>query len=300
MRFMPDVKQPDRRPRARRSRNNFVNYSLCCPSRATFLTGQYAHNHGVLSNNEDPTAATSRSTTATRSRSGCSSAGYYTGHIGKYLNGYERRPEHDPARVDRVARLDADLPVLRLPAERERHAGRLRDVRRPVLDRRLHPEGGRLHRAPGARIPAVLPLGRLPRAARRRPEPEPAAAGQLPGQRQAGAAPCDRVRRRAAARSRRRSTRPTSPTSRRAIQSDPLLDDADIANIQRALPLPARVAARRRRGREQHRRRRCATQGELDNTLFVYTSDNGFMHGEHRDPGRQGRALRALDPRPAR
>src|SRR6476620_4390321 len=30
--------------------NNFVNFSLCCPSRATFLTGQYAHNHGVLGN----------------------------------------------------------------------------------------------------------------------------------------------------------------------------------------------------------------------------------------------------------
>ena len=31
-------------------KNSFVNYSLCCPSRATFLTGQYAHNHGVLGN----------------------------------------------------------------------------------------------------------------------------------------------------------------------------------------------------------------------------------------------------------
>ena len=31
-------------------RNSFVNYSLCCPSRATFLTGQYMHNHGVLGN----------------------------------------------------------------------------------------------------------------------------------------------------------------------------------------------------------------------------------------------------------
>ena len=30
--------------------NSFLNFSLCCPSRSTFLTGQYAHNHGVWSN----------------------------------------------------------------------------------------------------------------------------------------------------------------------------------------------------------------------------------------------------------
>ena len=30
--------------------NAFASYSWCCPSRATMLLGQYAHNHGVVSN----------------------------------------------------------------------------------------------------------------------------------------------------------------------------------------------------------------------------------------------------------
>ena len=38
-----------------------------------------------------------------------------------------------------------------------------------------------------------------------------------------------------------------------------------------------------------------AAQGELENTLFVYTSDNGFFHGEHRVRGQDAR-LRAVDP----
>src|SRR5205085_10899782 len=30
--------------------DNIDSFSLCCPSRATFLTGQYSHNNGVRSN----------------------------------------------------------------------------------------------------------------------------------------------------------------------------------------------------------------------------------------------------------
>jgi arylsulfatase A-like enzyme len=36
--------------KAVRFSNAFVTNSLCCPSRATLLSGQYPHNHGALTN----------------------------------------------------------------------------------------------------------------------------------------------------------------------------------------------------------------------------------------------------------
>jgi arylsulfatase A-like enzyme len=32
--------------------NNITSFPLCCPSRASWITGQYAHNHGVIDNQE--------------------------------------------------------------------------------------------------------------------------------------------------------------------------------------------------------------------------------------------------------
>jgi arylsulfatase A-like enzyme len=71
--------------------NFFVSYALCCPSRASILRGQYAHNTGVLGNR--PPAGgfetfhdlgREASTVATWLKA----AGYRTGYFGKYLNGY--------------------------------------------------------------------------------------------------------------------------------------------------------------------------------------------------------------------
>ena len=67
--------------------NSFVNHSLCCPSRATMLTGQYSHNHGVRSNNP-PLGGFDRLNSSNTMPLWLQGAGYYTGEIGKYLNGY--------------------------------------------------------------------------------------------------------------------------------------------------------------------------------------------------------------------
>src|SRR6266545_293406 len=64
-----------------------VSYSLCCPSRTTFLTGQYAHNHGVL-DNAPPDGGYAKLRGAETLPVWLRRAGYATGHVGKFLNGY--------------------------------------------------------------------------------------------------------------------------------------------------------------------------------------------------------------------
>lgn len=68
--------------------NSFVNYSWCCPSRTTFLTGQYAHNHGVMGN-ALPDGGYDRLPASTLPV-WLRESGYATAHIGKFLNEYGR------------------------------------------------------------------------------------------------------------------------------------------------------------------------------------------------------------------
>jgi N-acetylglucosamine-6-sulfatase len=77
----------------------FVSYGLCCPSRATILRGQYAHNTGVWSNGNrgDPAGGwqafknnnLEQDNIATRLQG----AGYRTGLFGKYFNHYDGSTE---------------------------------------------------------------------------------------------------------------------------------------------------------------------------------------------------------------
>jgi N-acetylglucosamine-6-sulfatase len=67
--------------------NSFVTFSLCCPSRATALTGQYTHNHKV-SGLAPPLGGYVKMDTSEWLPLWLQDAGYRTIHLGKFLNGY--------------------------------------------------------------------------------------------------------------------------------------------------------------------------------------------------------------------
>ena len=66
--------------------NAFATTPACCPSRASIFTGQYVHNHGVLTNDGSTTINLDQSTTL---QARLQEQGYKTALFGKYLNGWD-------------------------------------------------------------------------------------------------------------------------------------------------------------------------------------------------------------------
>jgi len=79
-------------------RAQFVAYPYCAPSRVSFLTGLQAHNHGVFHNTGHKGGYyLYQQMEGNALPVWLSDAGYYVGHIGKFINDYNNvAPDHVP------------------------------------------------------------------------------------------------------------------------------------------------------------------------------------------------------------
>jgi arylsulfatase A-like enzyme len=66
--------------------NAFATTPLCCPARASIMSGRYAHNHGIETQQEGEAFELEQSKTMQRE---LKVAGYRTGIFGKFLNGWD-------------------------------------------------------------------------------------------------------------------------------------------------------------------------------------------------------------------
>jgi arylsulfatase A-like enzyme len=259
--------------------NSFASFPLCCPSRSTFLTGQYAHNHTVMGN-AAPTGGYEKLDHSNTLPVWLQRAGYRTVHIGKYLNGYGRRSatEIPPGWTEWYGSVDPSTYqfynyTLNENGRTVRYGADPASYQADVYTRKAVDAVRRL--APGG--PFFLSVAYLaPHSGGPRESDDP--------RNLATPVPAPRHRNRFAA-----EPLPVTPAFNEADVSD---KPAGIRS-RRVIP-PGRVAAIT----ENYRQRlesllaideglaevvaALRTAGELDDTLIVFTSDNGFFHGEHR------------------
>lgn len=248
----------------------FATYPLCCPSRATFLTGQYAHNHGVWTNGSYDDLRES-STLPIWLRT----SGYHTAHVGKYLNGYGiTRPHRVPPGWDEWYGLTGGTEYNMFGFDlningRVAHYGRNRsDYQTDVLAERAKEfilRRGR-HVAPFFLSVAAV----APHSGNQNGFPNP-----VPAPRHRGRFADERLPRPPSFNERDVSDKP------RKLRARPRLTDADIRRTRKSYRsrLASLLAVDDLVEKLVRTLRRAE---ELQDTLVIFTSDNGFFHGEHR------------------
>jgi N-acetylglucosamine-6-sulfatase len=283
MRVMDNVNSRIGGSRGVTFRNSFVNYSLCCPSRATFLTGQYMHNHRVLGN-EPPSGGFDRFHALHGDNNlavWLEDAGYYTGLIGKYLNGYSNEPPVPPGwsewRAAPIGYGAYNYP-LNENGTLVHYGTDPADFKQDVLTDKAIDFVDR--RAPDAQ-PFFLWLNyAAPHWSPPEPNPNP------PYDCQRAAKPAPRH-----ANAFNSEPLPRPPSFNEADVSDkpiyirnrPRLNASQIADIQRKYRCELESLLSVDEGVKEVVDALKAN-AELGKTVLMFTSDNGFFHGEHRIP----------------
>ncbi len=262
-----------------------TNYPLCCPSRATYQTGQYAHNHGVL-DNRPPKGGFGRLDTSNTVPMWMARAGYSTAYIGKYLNGYgEDDPEFIPPGWTTWMAMVA--PVTRYFKFRLNENGAVHqfgesphDYVADVLTRKAVRY---LKRQRNAKRPFWLTVGYLaPHVGKGFNEAEHCdGKGPFPAPRDFGHFAGTELPRGPAFNEDDVSDKPRAVRQLPKVTGHKLEKKTDKyqCRLESLRSVDEGVAKIVRELRET---------GELDNTYVVFTSDNGFIQGEHRIKGGKG------------
>ena len=263
-------------------RNSLSTYPLCCPSRSTFLTGQYMHNHGVR-DNSPPDGGFDALDFSNALGVWMQSAGYRTAHIGKMLNGYGVR--YDVANPQTLINF-APTP----PGWNDWFATidptTYQVFETIVQDNGLiHPLGLLKHSTDGIADRAVKDVKAWA------PSDQPFFLSLAPSAPHGEVIDPDGGP--------RASARNDGLFAGLPFKPDPSFDEADVSDkpslirqFKRFTPDEKGKIAQRGRDRLEALQdvddlvaRLVAAldrAGELDNTIIIYTSDNGFFSGEHR------------------